>query len=213
MSLNKNLSPDQIKFIILRYPYERTAEIAKDYDVNVNRIYNVAKLHGIKKSEEFLNSPKSGRMQKGQCLSPKTQFKKGNSPETKGKRIEAIIKSKEALDAWKKSLFKPGQKPYNTGKNGEIRWRKNPGYYFIRLADNKWELYHRYLWEEQNGPVPDGHNIIFIDGNHHNCKIDNLRCVSGAELAEMNRHTKYPAELRKAIELNNKLKKTIKKYE
>lgn len=213
MKREKRLSHEQVQEILRRYKDEKAASIAKDYGVDMSLIYATAKRYKVKKSAEFMLSPDSGRLRPGQCLSPSTQFKKGDRPATKGKRLEAMFKKQNSLEAWKANQWKQGHKPYNTAKNGEIRWRKKPGYYFIRIAENVWEFYHRYIWEKQNGPVPDGHNIIFIDGNHHNCKIDNLRCISGAELAEMNRHTKYPVELRKAIELNNKLKKTIKKYE
>lgn len=207
------LTPDQVQAIVNRYPNERSADIADFYNVPVSRIYKIAKQYNIKKSDNFLSSAASGRLQPGKCLSPGTQFKKGHQPATKGKQMHTLIKKKESIKAWKSSMFKSGHKPYNTGKNGEIRWRNVPGYFFIRIEQNQWEFLHRHIWEEENGPVPEGCNIIFIDGNRHNCQLENLKCITNAELAEMNRYTKYPIELRKAIKLNNKLKKTIKKYE
>ncbi|NCC85125.1 MAG: hypothetical protein EOM03_13500 [Clostridia bacterium] len=213
MKRDKRLTPEQVQEILLRYPDEKAACIAEDYGVPVSTIYGTAKRYGVKKSEAFRHSPDSGRLQPGQRLSPATQFRKGCQSATKGKRLEAMFKKKESLERWKANWWKQGQKPPNTARDGEIRWRKNPGYYFIRIKENVWELYHRHLWEKQNGPVPAGFNIIFIDGNRRNCKIENLRCISNAELGEMNRHTKYPPELRKAIELKNKLNKTIKAYE
>lgn len=208
------LTPEQVQVILSRYPNEKAADLARDFDVPVYIIYSAAKRYGIKKSDEFMSSPDSGRMQPGQCISPETQFKKGQQSATKGKRIEAIIKNEQKLKHWRENcLWKKGHKPYNTGKDGDVRWRSNPGYYFIRISENKWEFLHRRIWEQKHGPVPEGCNIIFIDGDRRNCNIENLRCVSNAELAEMNRHTKYPIELRRAIELNNKLKKTIKKHE
>ena len=212
-SKSARLTPDQVQEILIRYPNEKSADIAKYFDVPLHRIYKIAQEYNIKKSEVFLSSTASGRLQTGQNHSPGTQFKKGSQPANKGKQMEIFIKKKEDIEAWKSRWFKSGHKPYNTGKNSETRWRKVPGYYFIRIEENKWEFLHRHLWVKKNGPVPEGCNIIFIDGNRRNCRIENLKCITNAELANMNRYTKYPMVLRKAIELKNKLNKIIKNYE
>lgn len=207
----KNLTTSEINEIKRRYPNEPAQVLADEYKVPIFRIYSVAKRYGIKKSDEFLNSSSSGRIQPGQNFSPETQFKKGCPGATKGMRIEAIIKNEDKLRNWReKCLWKKGNKPYNTGKDGEIRWRKNVGYYFIRISENNWEFLHRVIWQKKNGEIPPGFNIVFKDGNRRNCKISNLECISNAELVERNRHTKYPLDLRKAIEEKNKLNKLLK---
>ena len=33
-------------------------------------------------------------------------------------------------------------------------------------------------WEKHNGKVPVGHLITFKDGNHRNCNIENLMCIT-----------------------------------
>ncbi len=190
--------------IVRRYPDEKSEDLAKEFDVPISRIYKTAQRYKVKKSEAFLNSSASGRIRKGERKSIETEFKKGHIPCFKGKKLPYTPSN----------LWKKGNKPYNTAKDGEVRWRYirgDMGYYFIRIAENNWEFYHRYLWKEKHGEIPKGYNIIFIDGNSRNCKIENLKCVSNAELAEMNRHTKYSPELRQAIELKNKLNKLIKK--
>lgn len=37
-----------------------------------------------------------------------------------------------------------------------------------------------------NGPVPDGHRVIFKDGNTGNCNIGNLMLISDKELMQLN---------------------------
>lgn len=212
--MKKRLTPRMVQEIISRYPHEPTENIANDFGVSIYTVYQTAKRYQVKKSEAFLNSPASGRIQKGNQLSPATQFKKGFPGATKGLRIEAIIKSEEKLRNWRdKCLWKKGHKPHNTGTDGEIRWRNNPGYYFIRIAENNWEFLHRYIWEQEYGEISPGFNVIFKDGNHRNCKLENLECISNRELAERNRHTKYPIELMRAIEDKNRLSKLLKQIE
>lgn len=35
----------------------------------------------------------------------------------------------------------------------------------------------RYVWEQEYGPVPEGHCIIHLDGDRKNCDIENLACI------------------------------------
>jgi len=44
------------------------------------------------------------------------------------------------------------------------------------------------IWEKANGEIPDGHAVIFLDGNRSNFSLENLALVSRAELAYMNRN-------------------------
>ena len=38
-------------------------------------------------------------------------------------------------------------------------------------------LLHRRIWVEHNGPIPEGHQVMFKDGNKRNFAIDNLFCA------------------------------------
>ena len=40
---------------------------------------------------------------------------------------------------------------------------------------------HVYIWEQHNGPVPDGHDIHHINHNKLDNRIENLACVSKIE--------------------------------
>ncbi len=40
-----------------------------------------------------------------------------------------------------------------------------------------WESMHKYVYEQEHGPMPDGFIIMFADGDRHNVDIDNLVCV------------------------------------
>ena len=102
----------------------------------------------------------------------------------------------------KPTMFKKGNIPANARAIGSERIDKN-GYILIKIQDghkNKnWTRKHRYLYEQAYGKVPEGHKVIFADGNNRNFDLQNLIVVSDAEELIMNRNKlfKEDAELTK----------------
>ena len=43
-----------------------------------------------------------------------------------------------------------------------------------------------WVWEQEHGPVPDGHAIVQLDGDPANCDPDNLECVPRGVLSRLN---------------------------
>ena len=197
--------------ILKLYSDTPAAEIAAMYNKSVSHIYKTAYRYGVKKSEDFMNSSKSGRIRNGQHLSPETELKKGHSL-NKGKKREQYM-SPEGIahqHRWRK-----GNKPHTTLFDGAITTRLVSGEYkykFIRIAEGEWVFLHRYIWEQEHGGIPDDYNVVFKDGNPLNCVLENLECISNAELGERNRIGKYPKELQTAIKLKNKIIKKVKSY-
>jgi len=194
------------------YPTTLAAELAEKYNCSVKAIYRQAKKLRLEKSKEFIKEISRKSMENPNHPGRKYQFKKGQTPSNKGKKQTEYM-SKEAIERTKGTRFSKGNVPPNRKPIGHKRITKD-GYIEVKVRDlNKnenFELKHRLIWEKHNGPIPKGYNVQFKDGNKQNCKIENLKCISNAELAEMNRCTKYPAELQRAIKLNNKLRKQIK---
>ena len=118
--------------------------------------------------------------------------------------------------------FKKGHIPKNAHPEGTITERKdNRGipYLWIKLqGTRRMRMLNVHVWEQQNGKTPEGHCIIFKDGDTLNCNIENLECISRADLLRKN----YEAarwlknkldenpELKKIYLLNQELKKEIK---
>jgi len=201
----KKLSQNDINYIIEHYPNKRTDEIAKKLNCSIYAVYNRAYSLGIKKTVSFLSSPESGIFIKGSTIGKSTQFKKGQIPANKGKKM-----SPELYEKCKHTMFKKGNLPGNTLKDGAITVRKNKlgtPYYHIRLSLGKWEYLHRFLWEKENGHIPKGFNVIFKDGNPINCKVENLKLISDSELMSQNSIRLYSPKLQKAIRLINKIKR------
>lgn len=75
--------------------------------------------------------------------------------------------------------------------NGCILWTlsTNRGYARARF-DGKMQYVHRVLWEQTNGPVPEGHDVDHTCHNHSDCNggvdcvhrrcvnLDHLECVT-----------------------------------
>ena len=51
----------------------------------------------------------------------------------------------------------------------------------------RWEFLHRAVWEEHNGPVPEGMIVSFKDSDRMNCDIDNLMLISRGEASALTR--------------------------
>lgn len=51
----------------------------------------------------------------------------------------------------------------------------------------RWELLHRAVWEEHNGPIPEGMAVTFKDSNKLNCDISNLILVTKGENCTLTR--------------------------
>lgn len=117
-------------------------------------------------------------------------YQKGHPPGTKGKTIEEICKhDPEKLARVRSTQFKKGDRPLNEMSIGTIV--TNSQGYLIRKKQmeggqwDRWEFLHRAVWEEHNGPVPEGMIVMFKDGNKQNCDLGNLLLVSRGELATM----------------------------
>lgn len=52
------------------------------------------------------------------------------------------------------------------------------GYYMVKVAEpNMWEFKHRLVWQKENGPIPEGYFLIFLDNDQLNCELENLALV------------------------------------
>lgn len=117
-------------------------------------------------------------------------FRKGHPPGNKGKRMEEFA-SPEAIARSAKTRFKPGHRPKNELPVGTVRKTKD-GYLIRKISMTgtqweRWEFIHRRVWEDHNGPIPDGMYITFKDGNKENTSIENLMLITMAENQAMMR--------------------------
>lgn len=130
-----------------------------DYDFTLSQIVNACSRFKIR----------NGRQ---------TTFSKGHQTWNKG--LKGIMKAN-------KSSFKKGNIPAVYKPVGSERI-SSEGYHQIKVADpNVWRYKHVVIWEEANGPIPEGHAVLFADGDKNNLSLDNLLLVSRRELAVLNK--------------------------
>ncbi len=108
------------------------------------------------------------------------RFEKGHTPANKGKKVGSY-------PGMVATQFKPGRMPHNHRPVGSERITRD-GYLERKVAEPKtWRSVHVLNWEQVHGPVPEGHALIFKDGDRTNCEVDNLLLVTRGELAIMNK--------------------------
>lgn len=123
-------------------------------------------------------------------------FEKGHVPVNKGKKM-----SPELYEKCKATMFKKGHKNKNERLVGSERIDSKDGYTYVKVANpNVWKLKHVMIWETVYGPVPAGHNVIFLDNNRKNFDIENLAIVSKSINARLNQNNRRSncAEVTKA---------------
>lgn len=185
----------------------RTADIAAALGVAYHQVAKLADKLGLRKSEEWLNGPDSGRTDGKRGLG--TRFQPGQVPPNKGKKLGS--------DWCKDTQFRPGQKPANYAPPGSLRVATH-GYLQIKLHDtgyppHDWVMYHRHVWEQAHGPVPAGHVVAFKDGRRRvkpdEITLEVLECVSREEHMRRNTVHNLPPQLVEVVRLRSVLTRAI----
>lgn len=111
------------------------------------------------------------------------RYEKGHVPANKGTHPPSVGRMSE-------TQFKKGHLPPTTKPIGYERISRD-GYVEVKIrmrpsssdCNDNFVPKHRLIWEQINGPIPKGYNVIFKDGNKRNFAPENLALVSDAELA------------------------------
>lgn len=203
----KPFTVDEIEQIRLLYPDHSTREIAQLLGRSECSIYGKASLMGLRKSPQYIERITRESAGKLSQLGSASRFKKGHTPANKGRKMSA-----EMYERCSSTMFRKGHKPHNTRYDGyeSIRTDKNGyRYIYVRIAEGRWMPKHILIWKQANGPVPNGHNIVFRDGDMQNCVLENLECISDAELMRRNTMHNLPEDVQELIYLKARLTRAI----
>jgi hypothetical protein len=195
----------EIEKVKEQFPNSYTGTIAKSLNRTYTSIANLAFRLGIKKSEDFRRLELERQGARLRLIGTNSQFLKGSIPANKGKRMSSELYAKV-----KPTMFKKGNIPFNTKKPYEQVLRKDKSgreYWMIKIPnETRLKYKHIFIWEATYGKIEKGYNIVFKDKNSLNCVLDNLECLSNAELMSRNTFHRFPDELKSTIRLVNKLK-------
>ncbi|MAM87543.1 MAG: HNH endonuclease [unclassified Hahellaceae] len=149
---------------------------------------------GLKKSAEYMATGPG-------------HFKAGGTSWNAGKSMPSTGRTAE-------TQFKKGQRPHTWKPIGTERVSKD-GYLERKISETgrRWRFVHLLVWEAVNGPLPKGHAVVFRDGNRQNISLDNLECISRAELMSRNTIHNLPPEIAAAKQLIGALNRQINKRE
>ena len=191
------------------FPNMRTQDLANKLGLTYSQVANRAYSMGLRKSEEFKQSDKSG-MNNFIEAGKRSRFTKGHTPVNKGKKM-----SQEIYDKCKHTMWKAGHRPHNWKPDGSIVERNDKtgkNYLYYKVKDSQWILYHNKIWSDHHGKIPAKHIVTFKDGNTFNCDISNLELMSMADNARRNTIHRFPEDVQQVIRLKAKLTKKIKEH-
>lgn len=112
---------------------------------------------------------------------------KGSRPWNQGKKM-----SPEQYEKCKPTMYSKGNRPKQYLPIGTEK-KLADGYTWVKVDDQlcakknvNWKQKQRLIWEQHNGPIPEGMFVTFLDGNRENFAIENLALITRAEHARLN---------------------------
>lgn len=190
---NLLMTDEQAEYLMSIIPGKSSKEIAEIFNEYTGLNLTTTQIRGWKKNHKTPSGYD-------------TRFRAGEKPWITGRRFPGRTNS---------GVFKKGHEPTNRVPVGTVVTRSE--YKWIKVKEGKipdgWQPYHRYLWEQAYGPVPEGMVVTFKDGNTMNCCIENLMLISKSENGVINLKlggtVKDEPELNDAIRTMAKLKMKI----
>jgi hypothetical protein len=194
------------------YPHIRTVDIVPILGRKIAAIYGRATMLGLEKSEAFKASALSGRNVKGHAPhGAATRFKPGHVSKNKGLRRPGWFAGR-----MRETQFRKGQTPFNKCELGDLRMNTE-GYVDMKISNERgakaWRTFHRILWEDVNGPVPENHVLVFKDKDRLNICLENIELITRAELQRRNTLHRLPKPLVQAILSLGQLKRRIREQD
>ena len=174
----RKYTPEVIEFILNNYKGRDNIELAKLLNEKFGLNTNNDKVSMFKANYERRHGVnlRTG-INKG-C------FQKGRTPINKGTKGMFNV-------GGNKTSFKKGHISANNVPIGTERVAKD-NYIEIKIKDgcgnDNWIMKHRYIYEKNNGPIPNGYKVMFADRNKRNFDLNNLILVSNREELIMNRN-------------------------
>ncbi|EWC39606.1 HNH endonuclease signature motif containing protein [Stutzerimonas stutzeri] len=182
------------------YATKPITEIAALMGRGTGSIHNRVSKLGLTRPDEFKEITGCGR------------FKPGHQAWNAGR------KGWQAGGRAKDTQFKLGHRPSNTWRPIGAERTDKGGILYRKVADTgdkkaDWKAAHVLVWEEHNGPVPEGRIVIFLDRDRQNFDPENLIAVTRAYNMRRNSIDRYPPEYLSAARSLDWFKRKLNKLE
>lgn len=179
--------------------------LARELGVSDTRIKRFLKINGLVIPRELIEQRIAD-----------SRKKKGDVPFNKGKK-QTDFMTPEAIAKTKATRFKKGHLPFNSKRDGTISIREDTrtgiSYKYIRVKKNVWDLYHRHIWEQHYGKIPEDMIVVFKDGDSLNTALENLELITMSENMLRNSKHNYPKEIIPTMVLMSKINNKLKQLE
>jgi hypothetical protein len=86
---------------------------------------------------------------------------------------------------------------------------ESKGYVLRKVGPGRWQAAHTFLWTQHHGPVPEGYQVQFRNGNKTDIRIENLELISYAENMNRNSVHNYPSPIPELVQLRSVLQRKI----
>lgn len=199
--------PEEDEIIRRLWPSNSAADVGELIDRTVSSVDNRAHKLGLRKAAEYI-------ARNSACFRP------GNEAHNKGRPVSEWNPNAESCRA---TQFKRGERrgaaQHNYVPVGTEKVRD--GLLCRKVTDDpdvfpaaRWVPISRLVWEAANGPIPEGHAVIFKPGRATTDRAritpDAVELVSRPELMRRNsRHNRYPPELNALMQLKGALNRKI----
>ncbi|MGC4076248.1 MAG: HNH endonuclease signature motif containing protein [Rubrivivax sp.] len=203
----------EIELQLLREHYHdsHTVNIAKAIGREPRQVLAKANALGLRKDIDFIAEVARERSTRPDHGGRRTRIQPGTVPWNKGTNFVAGGRSAE-------TRFKPGQMPHTWRPVGSYTVNSD-GYLDQKVSDEsgprhlRWKPVHRLVWEAANGPVPEGHVVVFKRGRHSIdpalITLDAVELVTRDELMRRNSVHNLPPELLQVTRLRASLTRAI----
>jgi hypothetical protein len=180
-------TPEEIQFLRDISPGRYRAEILEMFNRNFGASLDMIRLNGILERHKIHSEKKRKYTQE------ELQFIRDNLTGRSYAELAEMFNRRFGHQETKKILSKLANRHgFYNGLSHSLcppgTERINKGYVIVKTgkSKNEWKSKHRLIWEAANGPVPEGHVVLFADGNRRNFALGNLILVSRKERAVMN---------------------------
>lgn len=190
VSKMSKLSEHEKSFIRHNFMRITTRELSEILGRPVGTIDGFALREGLRKDPDFVTETRQ-KLHKSM---------KGREPANKGKKM----RPEQLINVRKAGLKRRGRKPA-THKPVGYEYISTRGMVMVKVSDipyagnQNWKPKHRFVWEQEYGPIPKGMVLIFLDGNQQNCSIENLAALNRQQVMKLHSIHRYPEEIKKAF--------------